>query len=165
MMLNLTPLAWIHTILSLVALVAGVIVVLDMIGSKFSARLTAAYLLTSIAANLTGFILPADRILPSHIVGVLSSMALIVAVIGLYVRGLAGGWRRAYAIAMTVSVYFLAFVTVAQAFLKISALQPLAPTQTEPPFAIAQLVVIAAFVALGWAATTRFHASGSGLGV
>lgn len=157
MVLNLTPFVWVHTILSLIALVAGVIVLLDMLKSKMSSATTAIYLVTAHATNITGFMLPADRILPSHIFGVISTIALVIACIALYAKHLAGSWRRIYVITATLGVYLLAFVTVAQAFLKVVALQPLAPTQSEPPFAIAQLVVLVIFVALGWAATKRFN--------
>ena len=49
------------------------------------------------------------------------------------------------------------FVGVAQAFRKVSFLEPLAPTQSEPPFLVAQLVVMAVFIVLGVLAVRRFH--------
>jgi hypothetical protein len=35
--------------------------------------------------------------------------------------------------------------------------RPIAPTQSEPPFLIAQIAVLAVFVVLGVVATIRFH--------
>jgi hypothetical protein len=44
-----------------------------------------------------------------------------------------------------------------QAFQKIPTLNALAPTQTEPPFQIAQLVTLALFVVLTIVAAVRFR--------
>jgi len=41
------------------------------------------------------------------------------------------------------------FVLVAQLFNKVPALHELAPTQTEPPFGVAELVVFGIFVFIG----------------
>ena len=49
------------------------------------------------------------------------------------------------------------FVLVVQSFQKSPELFALAPTQSEPPFFIAQSVVLAAFVWAGWRAVQRFH--------
>jgi hypothetical protein len=94
--------------------------------------------------------------LPSHIVGVLSIVVLLVACVARYAYRLEGAWRTVYTIGAVVGLYFNVFVLVVQLFLKVPALTALAPTQSEPPFAIAQLLVLAAFVALGIQATRRF---------
>lgn len=157
MTLNLTAFAWFHTILSLIALIAGVAVILDLLKSKIRPGMTALYLATAVATNVTGFMFSVDRVLPSHIVGALSSIALIVAIAALYGYRLEGVWRRAYLLGATIGVYFLAFVTIAQAFAKVNSLRTLAPTQSEPPFAIAQLALLAVFVFYGWIAWGRFR--------
>ncbi|HKH68184.1 MAG TPA: hypothetical protein VKA75_12510, partial [Reyranella sp.] len=55
------------------------------------------------------------------------------------------------------ALYLNVFVGVVQSFQKLSFLQPLAPTQSESPFLIAQLVVLVIFIALGVLAAMRFH--------
>jgi hypothetical protein len=55
------------------------------------------------------------------------------------------------------ALYLNVFVGVAQAFAKLRLLQPLAPTQSEPPFLVTQVVVMAIFVAFGFVAAKRFH--------
>ncbi len=89
------------------------------------------------------------RFLPSHGVGILSLIALAVAIAALFKFHLAGAWRRTYVICSVVALYFNCFVLVVQSFEKVPTLKALAPTQTEPPFAIVQLVVLALFVYAG----------------
>ena len=55
------------------------------------------------------------------------------------------------------SLYLNCFVGVVQAFLKQPFLKPLAPTQSEPPFVIAQAIVLLIFVVLGFLAVRAFH--------
>jgi len=71
------------------------------------------------------------------------------AVVALYVFHLAGPWRWVYIVGATAALYLNVFVGVVQAFQKLPFLQPLAPTQSEPPFIVAQLLLLVAFVALG----------------
>jgi uncharacterized membrane protein SirB2 len=56
-----------------------------------------------------------------------------------------------------VALYFNVFVGVVQAFRKVSFLEPLAPTQSEPPFLVAQIVVLVIFIVLGIIAVRKFH--------
>jgi uncharacterized membrane protein SirB2 len=110
---------------------------------------------------VTGFGIPFDRFLPSHWVGVISLVVLAVALLALYVFRLSGPWRRIYVIAAMLALYLNVFVAVVQSFLKVSFLKPLAPTQSEPPFLVAQIVVMAIFIVLGVIAVRRFHPAGS----
>jgi hypothetical protein len=80
---------------------------------------------------------------------------LAAAIAGRYVFHLAGAWRWIYAAGMVAALYLNTFVGVVQAFQKISALHALAPTQSEPPFAIVQVAVLIAFVAVGILAALR----------
>ena len=109
------------------------------------------------ATSVTGFGFPVAHFLPSHGVGILSLIALAVAITALYKFHLAGGWRRTYVICSVVALYFNCFVLAVQSFEKVPALKALAPTQTEAPFAIAQLVVLALFVFAGIQAARRFR--------
>jgi hypothetical protein len=137
----------IHTGLSLIALASGLDVLLALIQGRVAGLATPLYLATAVAASATGFGFPFVRFLPSHAVGILSLLLLGAALYARYRAQPTGGWRTVYAVAIGGSVFFLAFVTVAQAFAKVAALKALAPTQKEPPFAVAELVVLAVFVA------------------
>ncbi|HEV2570874.1 hypothetical protein [Methylocella sp. CPCC 101449] len=155
--LNFTLSVWIHTILSLVAIVAGFPVVRDLLHSRADGPWTMTFLVTALATNITGFFLPASQFLPSHAVGILSTILLIVAILARYAFDFSGVWRWVYVIGMTLGQYFLLFVLVAQLFLKVHALKALAPTQSEPPFAIAQIALLIIFIALLIQAIRRFH--------
>lgn len=144
-----------HTWLSLVAIAVGLPVVAGLLSGQISRRWTGLYLSTAIATSATGFGFPTSAVLPSHIVGAISLVLLLAAAYALYAKALRGGWRRLYAITAMLGYYLLVFVALAQAFMKVPALQALAPTQSEPPFAIAQGVVLAVFVALTFLAARR----------
>ncbi len=60
-------------------------------------------------------------------------------------------------VSTALALYFNVFVGVTQAFLKVPALHALAPQQTEPPFVVAQLLVLALFVLLTVVAVKRFR--------
>jgi hypothetical protein len=106
---------------------------------------------------LTGFPLPADHILPSHVVGIICLVVLAAAITARYSRRLVGAWRRIYVVSAAIALYLNVFVGIVQAFLKVPALKALAPTQSEPPFLITQLVVLALFFVLTIAAAIRFR--------
>ena len=146
----------IHTILSLIWLAAGFPVAAGLIHSRTPAVWTIVFLVTGVLTCVTGFGFNAP-FMPSHAVGILSLIALALAIVGLYLFHLAGAWRWIYAVSMLVAFYFNAFVTVVQAFRKIAFLNVLAPTQSEPPFAVAQLVVLAIFAYLIYAAVKNFR--------
>ena len=118
---------------------------------------TAVFLVTTVLTSVTGFLFPFTQLLPSHIVGAISLVVLPLALVALYGKGLAGTWRGVYVIGSIFALYLNVFVLVVQAFLKIPPLNRLAPTGSEPPFAIAQLVVLALFIWLGVRAMRRFH--------
>jgi len=95
--------------------------------------------------------------LPSHKVGIISLVVLAVAILARYAFHLAGAWRRIYVISAAVALYLNVFVFIVQAFEKVPALRAMAPTQKEPPFLVAQLVVLAVFVGLTILAAKGFH--------
>jgi hypothetical protein len=84
-------------------------------------------------------------------------VALALAIEGRYRRHLAGVWRQTYVISAVVALYFNVFVLIAQLFEKVPTLEALAPHQSEPPFLIAQVVVMVLFIAAGIAAVKRFR--------
>jgi len=147
----------VHVILSLIGIASGIVVLFGMLGAKRLGGLTAIFLATTVLTSITGFLFPHDRLLPSHIVGIISLVALALAILALYVYGLAGSWRWIYVATAVVALYLNVFVAVVQAFQKLPALHSLAPTQSEPPFLIAQAVVLAIFVVLGGIALKAFR--------
>jgi hypothetical protein len=147
----------IHVVLSLIGIATGLVVLYGLVTGKLLGGWTALFLVTTILTGVTGFPLPPFGLDPARIVGIILLVLLAVAIIALYAFRLAGAWRWVYAIAAVAALYLNCFVGVVQAFQKISALHALAPTQSEPPFVIAQVAVLAALVVLGVLAVLRFH--------
>lgn len=147
-----------HVVISLIGLGAGFIVLFSFIVSKPKMWWTAIFLWATLATSLTGFLLPVHKFLPSHAVGVLSIIVLGLALLVQYGFHLSGIWRRVFVVASTIALYFNSFVTIIQCFKHIPALHALAPTQSETPFLITQLILLLLFIALGVTATRRFRA-------
>lgn len=135
-----------HVLVSLIGIGTGLVVTTGLLRRKILSGWTATFLVSTILTSVSGFGFPFEKLLPSHILGILSLIALAIAVYSVYLRRLAGAWRNAYVVTALLSFYFNAFVLVVQAFLKTPALHALAPTQKEPPFAVAQLGVLVIFV-------------------
>lgn len=144
-----------HVTLSLVGIVSGLAVAAAVVRGRYPAAVTAIFLAATILTSATGFPLPPYGFDPPRVVGTLSLVLLALAVAGLYVFKLAGRWRWIYISTALAALYLNCFVAVIQSFQKIPAVNALAPTQTEPPFVIAQVVVLLAFVALGVVAIRR----------
>jgi hypothetical protein len=157
MILGMTTLTFVHVLLSLAGIASGVIVALGMLASKRLDGLTAIFLATTVLTSVTGFFFPYEGFKPSYVVGVLSLIVLAIAIFARYSRHSAGGWRRTYVITSVIALYLNVFVLVVQLFEKVPALKAMAPTQSEPPFKLAQLVVLALFVMLGIFAAIRFR--------
>jgi hypothetical protein len=117
---------------------------------------TATFLVTTILTNVTAFGFPFTTVLPSHVVGAISLVLLAVCLVARYVQGLRGAWRRIFVITAVAALYFNVFVLIVQLFQKTPQLAALAPTQSEPPFAVTQLLVLVVFVWLGRASLRGF---------
>ena len=146
-----------HVLLSLVGIGSGILVAYGMLLGKRFDGATAIFLLTTVLTSLTGFLFPFEHLLPSHVVGVISLVALAVAILARYALHLAGAWRWLYVVCAVLALYLNVFVLVVQVFLKVPAAHALAPTQKEPPFLVVQLIVMALFVVLGIFAVKKFH--------
>ena len=147
-----------HVVISLVGIATGFVVMYGLLTSQPLPRWTLVFLITTIATSVTGFIVfPFTKFLPSHAVGILSLLILPFAVLAVYRYRLAGKWRWIYVITALVAQWLNVFVLVAQSFNKIPALRSLAPTQSEPPFAIAEGVVFVAFLVIGVLSVKRFR--------
>jgi hypothetical protein len=147
----------VHVVLSLIGIVSGLIVLFGMFSANRLTDWTALFLVSTVLTSVTGFFFPRDHLLPSHIVGVISLVVLAVAILAFYGYRLAGSWRWIYVTSAGVALYLNVFVGVVQAFQKLPFLKTLAPTQSEPPFLVTQLVVLALFVGLTIGAAIRFH--------
>lgn len=152
----------VHVIISLIGIVAGIIVMFGMLGSNRMPGLTAIFLSTTILTSATGFVIPplaTEKLLPSHLFGFLSLGLLAVACFALYGKRLLGAWRWIYVLTALTSLYLNVFVLVVQSFLKVPALHALAPSvpPAEPPFAIAQGIVLVFFVVVIVGAIRRYR--------
>jgi hypothetical protein len=147
----------IHVVISLIGILAGLVVLYGLLTGRPFGGWTALFLATTVLTTITGLPLPPFGVTPARVVGVISLVLLAVAVAALYGFRLAGPWRWIYVGSALAAFYLNVFVGVTQSFQKLAFLKPLAPTQSEPPFLIAQLVVLAAFIALGALAVIRFH--------
>jgi glucose-6-phosphate-specific signal transduction histidine kinase len=147
----------VHVIISLAGIVTGLIVVFGMLGGKRLNGLTALFLITTVLTSATGFGFPFDHLLPSHKVGIISLVVLAIAILARYPLHLAGPWRWIYAVTAVMALYLNCFVLVVQGFLKIPALHSLAPNGKEPPFAIAQGILLVLFIVLGVLSVKKFH--------
>jgi len=146
-----------HVLISLVGIGSGLVVMYGFLVAKRLCGITAIFLITTVLTSVTGFGFPFEHLLPSHKVGILSLCTLALAIAALYQFRLAGAWRSIYVVSASISLYLNVFVLVAQAFMKVPALHALAPTQQEPPFLVAPLLVLLIFVILAILAVKKFH--------
>jgi hypothetical protein len=138
-----------HVVLSLLGIGSGVIAIYGLLKAKTPGRWSPVFLATTAATSLTAFLFPFQGLTPAQVLGVLSLIALIIASFSIYRRHLKGSWRRTCAITAVMALYFNVFVLVVQLFRRVPALSAMAPTQSEPPFQIAQLAVLLLFAAIG----------------
>ena len=155
--MSLSAFTTLHVVISLIGIAAGIVVLFGMFASNPLPGWTALFLGATILTSATGFLFPFTKLLPSHIVGIISLAILTVTVFALYSYHLAGPWRWIYVAGAVLALYLNTFVAVVQAFLKIPDVKALAPTQAEPPFAIAQGIVLLIFIALFVGAVRAFR--------
>lgn len=146
-----------HVIITLVAIGSGLIVVGGMFASHKLPGTTALFLFTTAMTSVTGVLFPIHGFTPALGVGIVASVILAVALFALYKERLAGAWRWIYVLTAIISLYLNVFVLVAQSFMKVSALNALAPTQSEPPFAMTQAVVLLIFLLIAPIAVVNFR--------
>jgi hypothetical protein len=146
-----------HVLISLVGIGTGFIVLYGLLTSRWFNGWTSLFLWTTVATSVTGFLFPIHGLTPGHVLGILSLIALTFAFLGRSRLLRDGSWRKTYIITAMLALYFNVFVLVAQMFGKIPALKELAPKGSEPPFQVAQLVVLIFFVVVTIRATMKFH--------
>jgi hypothetical protein len=157
--MSLSTFTAVHVIISLIGIVSGVIVMFGLLGSSRMPGLTAIFLLFTILTSATGFLFPSEKLLPSHMIGILSLVLLAIACIALYGMRLSGAWRWIYVVTAMISLYLNVFVLIIQSFLKIAPLHALAPSvpPSEPPFAVVQGIVLVFFAIVIIGAVRRFQ--------
>jgi hypothetical protein len=155
--MSLSTFTLVHVLISLLGIGSGVAVLFGMFSAKRLNGLTALFLLTTVLTSVTGFGFPFEHLLPSHKVGIISLVVLAIAILARYSFHLVGKWRWIYVVTAMIALYLNVFVLVVQSFEKVPALKVLAPTQSEPPFLIARLVVMALFIMLTIFAVKKFH--------
>lgn len=151
----------VHVIISLVAIVSGLVVFAGLFTSDSRPGWTALFLFTTVLTSATGFLFPFGGPTPAFITGIISLVTLAAALLALYAFGLMAAWRGVYVVTALFALYLNCFVLVVQSFQKIGILKALAPTQSEPPFLVAQGVLLFVFVVLGFLAMRRFHPNGA----
>lgn len=146
-----------HVLISLVAILAGLVVLWGMLNSRRMDAMTLVFLVFTAATSLTGFGFPIHGQTPALVLGMLSSLMLIAAIAARYMFGLRGAWRTIYVATAVTALWFNVFVLIVQAFQKIAPLQALAPSGSEPAFFIAQGLVLVSFMVAGYLAVKRFR--------
>jgi hypothetical protein len=146
-----------HVMLSLTAIGSGSVVAVGMWSGERLDGWTGLFLATTVLTSVTGFLFHSARFAPPHLIGLLSLLLLLLAILARYSYQMFGPWRWVYVLSAMLALYLNVFVAVAQAFQKLPLLQPLAPTGTEPPFAIAEGLVLAAFTVFTVVALRRFY--------
>lgn len=161
--MSLETFTLLHVIISLIGIAAGLVVIWGLLKMRALPRWTALFLLTTVLTSATGFMFHSKAIGPPHIVGAISLVVLALAIYALYGRHLAGFWRVVYVFGAVFSLYLNCFVAVVQSFQKIPVFNALAPTQTEPPFLVAQALTLGLFILLGVLSLRRFHPPAAGV--
>jgi hypothetical protein len=155
--LSIAAFTKLHVAISLIGIVSGLVVLYGMLGAQRMPGWTALFLATTVLTSVTGFMFPAIAITPAAIFGAISLVVLAVALLALYVFHADGAWRWIYVVTALLALYLNVFVLVVQAFQKIAVLHPLAPNGSEPPFLVAQTIVLLTFLWLGFGAVRKFH--------
>ena len=157
MIFEITTFTLIHTLISLVAITAGLVVVGGLMAGQRIDGWTGLFLVTTALTSITGFGFPFTGLIASHQVGIVTLIVMPFVIYARYGKHLMGRWRGVYVAGSVFVLYLNFFVLVVQLFRRVPALLVSAPTQKEPPFVLTQLFVLAMFAVLGVAAFKRFR--------
>lgn len=147
--LSLPAFIALHVAISLVGIVSGLVALVAQARGRFLRHVQGVFLGTTLLTSLTGFLFPFRGFTPAIGVGIVSTLVLAVALAALYGFGLRGRARIVYAVSATAALWLNLFVLVVQGFLKLPALNALAPSGSEPAFFAAQGLVLVAMLGLG----------------
>jgi hypothetical protein len=148
----------IHVTTSIVAIASGLIVLAYLLTGRLPRLLNGLFLITTFLTSAQGFGFPFSKLDPALIVGMISIAVLAIAALALYKFHLAGQWRTTFVVTAMIALYLNCFVLIVQLFLKVPAIHALAPTQSEPPFKIAQATLLILFIVLTTIAAKKFRA-------
>src|SRR5438552_10887646 len=95
----------VHTVLSLVGIVAGLVTAGAIATGTRLDRWAAVFLVTTILTSVTGFGFPFDKLLPSPIGWIVSLVVLAAVIVADYVKHRAGSWRTIYAVGVVLATY------------------------------------------------------------
>ena len=151
-MFGLPPFTAIHVLITLVAIATGFIVLIGLLTDKAMGTLTAVFQLFTALTNVTGFLFPIKGLTPALILGMISTVVLLLAVAARYSFRLRGLWRPTYVISTVSVLYFNVFVLIVQSFQKLPALHGISPN-------IAQGIALVLFIVSGGLAVMRFQRS------
>jgi len=155
--MSLATYTTVHVIISLIGIASGFIVLFGFLRGTLFTLWNSLFLITTVLTSVTGFGFPNTKVTPGIVVGILSLIVLAIVIFAFYAGRLKGAWRRTYVITAMIALYFNVFVLIAQLFEKVPAIHALAPTQTEAPFKIAQLLLLVLFAILISAAARKFR--------
>ena len=146
----------IHVVISLIAIISGIVVAAGFLTADRHERSTLVYMVTTILTSLTGFLFPFHVVTPGIIVGSLCVLIFIPTALARYRFHLAGIWRPVFIIGAMALLFFNCLVLIVQSFQKIPVLNALAPNGNEPPILAAQAALLVACVLVGYFSIRRF---------
>ena len=152
-----------HVLISLAGIASGFVVIYGFLTGRRLDRWTAIFLATTVLTSLTGFLFPIERLTPGIVIGIVSLLVLAVAIFARYRAHLAGRSRAAYVVSAVIALYLNVVVLIVQSFQKVPTLKALAPTQSEPPFMVTQVIVLGIFILIAVLGLKRFRAESSAL--
>ena len=152
-----------HVLISLAGIASGFVVIYGFLTGRRVDLWTAIFLATTVLTSLTGFLFPIERLTPGIVIGIVSLVVLAVAIVARYRAHLAGRARASYVVSAAIALYLNVLVLIVQSFQKVPALKALAPTQSEPPFVVTQVIVLGIFVLIAVLGLKRFRGESTAL--
>jgi hypothetical protein len=146
-----------HVIISLIAIVSGIIVAYGFVTGRRFTQTTLVFLIMTLATSVTGFLFPYNGFTPGIGIGILSCIIFIPTALALYKYHLAGFWRGVFIVGSMVLLYFNCLVLIVQSFQKVPSLNALAPTGGEPAVIVSQVVLLILAVVVGFLSIRRFR--------
>jgi hypothetical protein len=157
MIAGMSTFTFAHVVISLIGIISGLVVLSGLLTSRRMDGSTLTFLVFTVATSVTGFFFPFHGVTPAVILGVLSLIVLLPTILARYTFAIRGAWRGAYVVGAVTALYFNCFVLVVQLFLKVPPLHALAPKGSEPPFAVAQGLLLLFFLVTGFLSFRRFR--------
>jgi hypothetical protein len=94
MIFGMPALTFVHVLVSVIGIFSGFVVAFGLLKANRLDGWTALFLVSTVLTSVTGFFFPFHRLLPSHVLGILSLIALPIAIYARYAHHLAGAWRQ-----------------------------------------------------------------------